>query len=157
MNTEAKQGDTNKSADSVEVKDDEIPSWTLRIEGRLIDPPGTTWKNRPAPRKFTEFIQSLIVELDRDPNQYKDNTVSWNRSLATEDMDGFEIKRMGDQNVKARILIQPCTPTDKYELTSPALCDLLDIRGAVTRAEVIRGLWQYIKLNDLQDPNDSEL
>ncbi|KAJ1936354.1 SWI/SNF and RSC complex subunit Ssr3, partial [Linderina pennispora] len=31
------------------------PAWTLRIEGRLLDAPGTTSKSRPGQHKFSEF------------------------------------------------------------------------------------------------------
>ncbi|KAJ1914324.1 SWI/SNF and RSC complex subunit Ssr3 [Mycoemilia scoparia] len=176
---ETKKGENEDptAGEEININDDEIPSWTLKIEGRLIDPPGTTWKNRPAPRKFTEFIKSMVVEFDRDPNQYKDNTVNWvnpainpanltNTAAAAgggggtfEQQDGFEIKRMGDQNVKAKIILQLKSPVEKYEISSPKLRELLNIEAGqtVTRATVIRSLWHYIKKNDLQDSNNPEL
>ncbi|KAJ2749279.1 SWI/SNF and RSC complex subunit Ssr3, partial [Coemansia nantahalensis] len=134
----------------------EVPSWTLRIEGRLVDQPGTTWKTRPAGHKFSEFVNSMVVELERDPELYSDNVVQWRRSTAEADVDGFEIKRRGDEDVRARIMLDIRTATDRFKVGSPLLRELLDVRGTVSKAGFIMKLWQYIKFNNLQDSDDPD-
>ncbi|KAJ1734399.1 SWI/SNF and RSC complex subunit Ssr3 [Coemansia biformis] len=134
----------------------EAPSWTLRIEGRLVDQPGATSKARPAAHKFSEFISSMVVELERDPELYSDNVVQWRRGAAEGDVDGFEIKRRGDEDVRAKILLDIRTATDRFKVNSPLLRELLDIRGSISKAGFIMKLWQYIKFNNLQDSDDPD-
>ncbi|KAJ1941941.1 SWI/SNF and RSC complex subunit Ssr3, partial [Kickxella alabastrina] len=135
----------------------DAPSWTLRVEGRLVDPPGTTWKTRPPPHKFSEFLNSMVVELDRNTELFGDNTVQWRRAAAENDVDGFEIKRRGDEDVRAKIMLDIRTATDRFKVNSPLLRELLDIRGNISKSAFIMKLWQYIKLNDLQDAEDPDL
>ncbi|KAJ1806793.1 SWI/SNF and RSC complex subunit Ssr3 [Coemansia sp. RSA 2598] len=132
------------------------PSWTLRVEGRLVDPPGTTWKTRPASHKFSEFLNSMTVEMDRSTELFGDNTVQWRRAAAEADVDGFEIKRRGDEDVRTRIILDIRTATDRFKVNHPLMRELLDIRGPVTKAAFIMKLWQYIKLNGLQDAEDPD-
>ncbi|KAJ2664518.1 SWI/SNF and RSC complex subunit Ssr3 [Coemansia sp. RSA 1200] len=134
----------------------EAPSWTLRIEGRLVDPPGTSSKARLPAHKFSEFINSMVVELERDPELYADNVVQWRRSAAECDVDGFEVKRRGDEDVKTKIMLDIRTATDRFKVNSPILRELLDIRGTISKAGFIMKLWQYIKLNSLQDSEDPD-
>ncbi|KAJ2358399.1 SWI/SNF and RSC complex subunit Ssr3, partial [Coemansia sp. RSA 2618] len=92
----------------------EAPSWTLRIEGRLLDAAGAATKARPA-HKFSEFVNSMVVELERDPELYSDNVVQWRRAAAEGDVDGFEVKRRGDEDVKAKIMLDIRTATDRFK------------------------------------------
>ncbi|KAI8325006.1 hypothetical protein GQ54DRAFT_36855 [Martensiomyces pterosporus] len=157
--TGAAAGNDDTDADGKDAKPEaatEAPSWTLRVEGRLVDPPGTTWKTRPAPHKFSEFLNSMVVELDRDPGLHSDNVVQWRRGAAENDVDGFEIKRRGDDDVRAKVILDIRTATDRFKVNHPLLRELLDIRGPVSKAGFIMKLWQYIKLNNLQDSDDPD-
>ncbi|KAJ1731142.1 SWI/SNF and RSC complex subunit Ssr3 [Coemansia sp. Benny D160-2] len=149
--TDAEGKGTGARLDSAEA-----PSWTLRIEGRLVDPPGTSSKARLPAHKFSEFINSMVVELERDPELYADNVVQWRRSAAEGDVDGFEVKRRGDEDVKTKIMLDIRTATDRFKVNSPVLRELLDIRGTISKAGFIMKLWQYIKLNSLQDSEDPD-
>jgi len=91
------------------------PSWTMRIEGRLLEPlatAGTTTAyqlnlaTKRAP-KFSQLVRKIVVELDRDPSLYPDsnNLIEWIPTVDHQPVDGFEIKRTGDQNVNARVII----------------------------------------------------
>ncbi|KAJ1849032.1 SWI/SNF and RSC complex subunit Ssr3, partial [Coemansia sp. RSA 2708] len=134
----------------------DAPSWTLRIEGRLLDATGATPKARATPHKFSEFINSMVVELERDPDLYSDNVVQWRRAAADNDVDGFEVKRRGDEDVKVKIMLDIRTATDRFKVNSPLLRELLDIRGPISKAGFIMRLWQYIKFNNLQDGDDPD-
>ncbi|KAJ2597888.1 SWI/SNF and RSC complex subunit Ssr3 [Coemansia sp. RSA 1286] len=159
-NLAANQGAVGANDDSdlgdAERTEATAPSWTLRVEGRLVDPPGTTWKTRPATHKFSEFLNSMTVEMDRNTELFGENIVQWRRAAAEADVDGFEIKRRGDEDVFVRIFLDIRTATDRFQVHHPLMRELLDIRGPVTKAEFIMKLWQYIKLNSLQDAEDPD-
>ena len=73
----------------------DVPSWTLRIEGRLLDPSFRSRAGaalsahataaRIGAHKFSNLIKSCVVEFSRDPNLYPDeslgasNIVEWHR------------------------------------------------------------------------------
>ncbi|KAJ2372060.1 SWI/SNF and RSC complex subunit Ssr3, partial [Coemansia sp. RSA 2603] len=103
-----------------------------------------------------EFLNAMTVELDRSTELYGENTVQWRRAAGVADVDGFEIKRRGDENVRAIIALDLRTATDRFKVNHPLLRELLDIRGPITKAAFIMKLWQYIKLNNLQDSDDPD-
>ncbi|KAK9474727.1 uncharacterized protein V1510DRAFT_359896 [Dipodascopsis tothii] len=141
-----------------------IPSWQLRIEGRLLDDDGNALPQSlddPARRKFSSFFQNITVELDRPRELYGDsNVIVWSQPQPTPGMpqpppvtfDGMDIKRKGDTNVRARILLYLRTAPEKYKL-SPALAAVIGSRDA-TRQQVVMGLWQYVKYHELQDEDE---
>ena len=81
--------DTKKKESSQE----EVPSWTMRIEGRLLDPSfrsragaalsAQATASRIGAHKFSNLIRSCVVEFVRDPNLYPDggqgDVVEWHR------------------------------------------------------------------------------
>ncbi|KAJ2780448.1 SWI/SNF and RSC complex subunit Ssr3 [Coemansia interrupta] len=134
----------------------DAPSWTLRVEGRLVDPPGVQQKTRAPAHKFSEFLNAMTVEMDRSTELYGENTVQWRRGVGVAEVDGFEIKRRGDEDVRTRIMLDLRTATDRFNVNPPLLRELLDIRGPITKATFIMKLWQYIKLNGLQDSDDPD-
>ncbi|KAL1920286.1 uncharacterized protein VTP21DRAFT_1432 [Calcarisporiella thermophila] len=132
------------------------PSWTLRIEGRLLEPSSSSSKNRPPSKKFSSFFRSIVVELERDPTLYPEgNLVEWVKTPTSQEVDGFEIKRKGDANVKARIMLHLDYSPAKFKL-SPELADLLGVR-VDTKPQVLLNLWQYVKNNKLQDSQDKRI
>ncbi|CAG8516225.1 20078_t:CDS:2, partial [Racocetra persica] len=132
-----------------------IPAWTLKIEGRLLDPINAK-NTRPPTRKFSHFFKSIIVELDRDPEMYPEgNLIEWNKTSDADDVDGFEIKRKGDSNLKAKIFLNLDQQPPRYKL-SPELESILDIQEE-TKPGIIMALWQYIKHNNLQDNEDKRI
>lgn len=74
---------------------DAIPSWTLRVEGRLLEPTFRSRANaaqslqaaqqRVGANKFSNHIRSAVVELLRDPALYPagENIVEWHRPTPT--------------------------------------------------------------------------
>ncbi|KZS95948.1 SWI/SNF complex 60 kDa subunit [Sistotremastrum niveocremeum HHB9708] len=130
-----------------------IPSWSFKVEGRLLP---STEPSRPieqSPRKFSSFIKSLTVEMDRDPSLYGDaNVVEWRRNPGLPDQDGFEIKRRGDMSIAARVVLHLEHTPERYKL-APQLSSILQLKEA-PRVTVISALWNYIKINQLQDKVD---
>ncbi|KAI8812324.1 SWI/SNF complex 60 kDa subunit [Cladochytrium replicatum] len=130
-----------------------VPSWTLRIEGRLLDPPNSR-KSQPNPPKFSTFVSRVAVRLFRDPSYAEGNIIEWYKQPNAPECDGFEIKRMGDRDVHAQILIYLANTQDRYRLRED-LATLLDIHTD-TKENIIMALWQYIKVNKLQDSEDKK-
>ncbi|KAK9321409.1 hypothetical protein V1517DRAFT_326520 [Lipomyces orientalis] len=134
-----------------------IPSWLLRIEGKLLD--DSTPIDSPHRRKFTSFFQSIAIELDRPKDLYPDgNIVVWNQQtkpgLPPQPMsDSVDIKRKGDTDINARISFYLATSPERFKL-SAALSTVLGGLKEQTRQEVVMGLWQYIKSRNLQDPDE---
>lgn len=57
----------------INIADNRIPSWTLRIEGKLLETISSSrYKNHQWP-KFSSFFKSVVVELDRDPELYPED------------------------------------------------------------------------------------
>jgi SWI/SNF-related matrix-associated actin-dependent regulator of chromatin subfamily D len=68
-----------------------IPSWTFKVEGRLLDIVSCCYNcihrplsmvsqananSRIPARKFTSFLKGIIIEFDRDPNIYSDGNIA---------------------------------------------------------------------------------
>ncbi|KAK9686982.1 SWI/SNF and RSC complex subunit Ssr3 [Basidiobolus ranarum] len=127
-----------------------VPSWILKVEGRIVDSTGKLIPDQP---KFSSFIHSMNIELDRDPMLYSEgNKIEWSKPSSGQETDGFEIKRRGDTDVRAKIELTLNNPAETYKL-SKALAQLLGFETG-SQSTVIMGLWQYIKFNSLQDPQE---
>lgn len=70
-----------------------MPSWELRVEGRLLDDA----KNEPnkVKRKFSSFFKSLVIELDKELYGPDNHLVEWHRTLTTQETDGFQVQCLG--------------------------------------------------------------
>jgi len=130
-----------------------IPAWQLKIEGRLLELPNQRSRDKGPPRQFSTFVKSAIVELDRDPALYPDgNIVEWHRGPSQPPLDGFTIRRTGDTQTKARLVMHLEHHPDQYKIHAE-LGGILGLREE-SRAGVIQALWNYIKIQGLQDKVD---
>jgi len=131
-------------------------SWELKVEGRLLDDPvhpnrGDGQKHK---RKFSSFFKSLVIELDKDLYGPDNHLVEWHRTQNTQETDGFQVKRVGDKNVRCTMLFMLNYLPPQFKLDS-RLARLLGIHTQ-TRPVIIQGLWQYIKSHKLQDSHERE-
>ncbi|KAI6012847.1 SWI/SNF complex 60 kDa subunit [Pisolithus microcarpus] len=131
-----------------------IPAWSFRVEGRLLELPNQRSRDKVVPRKFSTFIKRMVVELDRDPNLYPDgNILEWPRAQGVQpSLDGFTIRRTGDQPTRIRVIIHLEQNPEQYKI-SPELGNVLGIKEE-SQIGVIQTLWNYIKINGLQDKVD---
>ncbi|KAG8714226.1 SWI/SNF complex component snf12 [Ceratobasidium sp. 394] len=135
-----------------------VPSWTLRIQGRLLplESEGEPAGNQPTP-KFSSLLKAMRVEMERDPALYPEpNHVEWHNNPQESPVNGFNITRRGDQPItRIRILLH-LAPQDpqlvKFKL-SPALSALLDISVA-TRPDAVAAVWAYVRSHGLFDKSD---
>uniref|UniRef100_A0A182KDC1 DM2 domain-containing protein n=1 Tax=Anopheles christyi TaxID=43041 RepID=A0A182KDC1_9DIPT len=130
------------------------PSWELRVEGRLLEDAGGKPDGPKLKRKFSSFFKSLVIELDKElygPDNY---LVEWHRTHATQETDGFQVKRTGCRNVRCTILLLLDYQPLQFKL-DPRLARLLGVHTQ-TRPVIISALWQYIKTHRLQDAHERE-
>lgn len=67
-------------------------------------------------------------------------------------LDGFEIKRRGDQPLDCRIIIHLDQYPEKFKVLPP-LCDMIGITEE-SRSVVLSAVWKYIKTVGAQDKDD---
>jgi len=135
-----------------------IPAWQLKIEGRLLEVPNQRAKDKVPPRKFSTLIKKMIVELDRDPALYTDgNIVEWPRAAAHQNpaLDGFTIRRTGDTPTKIRIIAYLEHYPEQHKVKNE-LGSVLGLQEE-SRSGVIQALWNYIKIQGLQDKVDRRM
>ncbi|XP_077978041.1 SWI/SNF-related matrix-associated actin-dependent regulator of chromatin subfamily D member 1-like isoform X1 [Glandiceps talaboti] len=138
----------------VEEEEGSVPSWELRVEGRLLDDPNAPKYDAKTKRKFSSFFKSLVIELDKDLYGPDNHLVEWHRTSTTTETDGFQVKRPGNENVKCTLLLLLDHQPPQYKLDS-RLARLLGVHTQ-TRPVIINALWQYIKTHKLQDPDERE-
>ncbi|KAI5118709.1 hypothetical protein M0805_004509 [Coniferiporia weirii] len=137
-----------------------IPSWVFKIEGRLLDPSGRS-RDKGAQKRFSDVVKHLVVDLERDPNLYPDgNTVEWRHpqtlpQAGPPPVDGFAVRRTGDSPTKVRVTMYLEHSPDQFKV-HPELSAILDVKEE-SHMGVIAALWNYIKMNNLQDKVDRRL
>ncbi|KAJ1300093.1 hypothetical protein OPQ81_002575 [Rhizoctonia solani] len=138
-----------------------VPSWTLRIQGRLLEQgaggEGTSTGASAPPPKFSSLLKAMRVEIERDQSLYPEpNLVEWHNTPQEQPVNGFNITRRGDQPLtRIRIMLHPA-PQDpslaRFKL-SPQLSNLLDMTSA-TRPDAISAMWNYVRAHNLFDKID---
>ncbi|KAA8916890.1 hypothetical protein TRICI_001009 [Trichomonascus ciferrii] len=135
-----------------------VPTWNLRIEGRLVD---DTPADTPGRRCFSSFFTSIIVELENEDSEAppEDKVVEWHEPPPgtgnNAEFDVLDIRRKGDQNINAKITLQLKEYPNKFKL-SPPLAKLLAL-DEETKPGVVVALWQYIRFHRLQDLDEKRL
>lgn len=112
--------------------------------------------------RFSHFFKALTVDFDRKRVMVANEaaSVEWRKPdktpasanlPAAADFDELTFKRNGDDN--QNITINLYRHDDERFEVSPELADVIDMREA-TRPEAIMGLWEYIKLMNLQEDEE---
>lgn len=112
--------------------------------------------------KFSHFFKGMTVDFER--NRAKDGAeqiVEWKKPALPPnainlpnpaDFDQLEFKRGGDENLNITINLIRDEAQERF-LLSPPLADIMDSTEA-TRAEVVTGIWEYIKTMGLQEDDE---
>nr|XP_010926764.1 SWI/SNF complex component SNF12 homolog [Elaeis guineensis] len=148
---------SNQARRTAEPENAEPPSWSLKITGRIVedeiksDPVKGSWKPKTLDPKFSTFFKRVVVQLDE--HLYPDDPVIvWESSRSAAPVEGFEIKRKGDKEFTARILLEMNDMPEEFRL-SPALKKVLGIEFN-TRAAIIARLFNYVKRKRLRNRSD---
>lgn len=130
-----------------------IPQWELKLEGMLLDVGGLQ-PDAKSKAKFSSFFNNVVIELDKDTYGPDNHLAEWHRTTTSSELDGFTVTRPGEGTVKCTILLTLNYQPIQYKLTSK-LARLLGVHTA-TRPDIINTVWQYVKTNRLQDPQERE-
>lgn len=131
---------------------------TTTERAKISGPPG------PTPR-LSHFFKEINVDFDkaRYRNGVEQN-VEWRRpeqnarsqAAATlppaADFDELTFKRNGDENMNVNINLHRYEIPERFQF-SPELADVVDMSEG-TQQEAVMGLWEYIRLNGLQEDEE---
>lgn len=156
-------------------------TYKVKIEGRLIEDPEDDIlasdeedakmtdgddqkkeKQSPADRKFSHYFKSISVEFDKlrnaasqNPNVDPAMQIEWKKTPQAADVDCIEFTRKGDENLNITVNLVRDEQLERYRL-SQALAGTLDMEEA-DRAEVVMGIWEYVKAMGLQEDEERRL
>ena len=119
--------------------------------------------------RFSFFFSEMTVEFPPHMPASDQTTVHWKKpeiaraagagagaggaaAHAGADFDELTFKRVGDENMNIVIKLTRQEDPERYLLTHD-LAEIIDMKEA-TATEVMMGLWEYIKINKLQDHED---
>lgn len=105
--------------------------------------------------KFTTFIKNALIEIGNDNvdisvddferQRNSSDLVEWNKTAENStESDGFEVKRIGENQVDVRIFLYLDYSPQVYKITNE-LARLLGTQAG-TKPQIIMALWQYIKV-----------
>ncbi|KAG9075559.1 SWI/SNF complex component snf12, partial [Ceratobasidium sp. 370] len=161
-----------------------VPSWTLRIQGRLLplessSSEGESAGNQPTP-KFSSLLKAMRVEMERDPALYPEpNHVEWHSNPQEQPVNGwsldalalprvstfnlprfiltgFNITRRGDQPLtRIRILLH-LAPQDPQSVKFKLSPALAALLdiSVATRPDAVAAVWAYVRSHGLFDKSD---
>ena len=92
----------------------------------------------------------MFIQISDKTGAVRD-TMEWSKQqmpLLADAMDGFEVKRKGNEELNCKLLLFLDYVPERFRL-SPALSSILSLHTE-TRPRIIMTLWQYIKLHKLQ-------
>jgi chromatin remodeling complex protein RSC6 len=153
-------------------------TWRVKVVGKLLDEVDETAsddedemeiedgtengvvkpeKQKAEPKKFSHHFKAVSVEYDKArnmPNAHIDPSlqVEWKKTPQSAEFDCFEFQRKGDENQNITISLVRDEPVERYRL-SQALSNALDMEEA-DRAEVVMGIWEYVKATGLQEDEE---
>jgi chromatin remodeling complex protein RSC6 len=135
-----------------------------------MDEDGATTINSKTPAKakktyFSQFFQGISVDFDKQRfRNGAEQPVEWKRPESNAraqpgasqspdaEFDEFTFKRNGDENMNVSINLFRFEVPERYQF-SPDLAEVVDLNEG-TPQEAVMGLWEYIRLNGLQEDEE---
>ena len=166
-------------ADAFDFNSGEDGTYRVKIEGKLLDDDNDETKlldesdeedtemgdgeERPKsrgtqiklPRKrFSHFFKTISVEFDKARGMVPETVpqIEWKKQPGAADFDTLEFERKGDENQNVTINLFRDEQPERFRL-SQALAQTLDAEEA-DRAEVVMGIWEYVKTMGLQEDEE---
>eukprot|EP00826_Nyctotherus_ovalis_P001385 TRINITY_DN1020_c0_g2_i6.p3 TRINITY_DN1020_c0_g2~~TRINITY_DN1020_c0_g2_i6.p3 ORF type:complete len:187 (-),score=52.24 TRINITY_DN1020_c0_g2_i6:1235-1795(-) len=140
--------------------DVKVPAWKLVIQGKvkvLEDMEDKEQAIAVAPYlKMTRFVKKIDIEFNKEQADFPN--LEWNRDTHSKELgekDGIEILREGNKELNLTILIYINHSPKQYKV-KPELSSIIGIKQC-TRLQAISALWEYIKINRLQDQQDRQI
>lgn len=115
---------------------------------------------KPAPKKFSHYFKAISVEYEKNrmnPNMPIDPSMQmeWKKTPQTPEFDCVDFTRKADENLNITISLVRDEPVERYRLSN-ALANALDMEEA-DRAEVVMGIWEYVKAMGLQEDDERRM
>lgn len=150
---EAKAGG-DAGADAVDKMDTDSPA-KPKQQKPVSAKPGQRYR-------FSHFFKALTVDFERNRGRPgpQEPSVEWKKPdktptssnlPAAADFDELTFKRQADENQNVTINLYR-HEDDRFEV-SPELAEIIDMHEA-TRQEAIMGVWEYIKITNLQEDEE---
>ena len=158
-------------------------TYKVKIEGKILDEPeddildsdseedqemedaeeAKKEKKRPQTKhKFSNYFKAISVEYDKIKNAVNTNPnidpsmqIEWKKSPQATEFDCLEFTRKGDESLNVTFNLVRDEQLERYRL-SQALAGTLDMEEA-DRAEVVMGIWEYVKAMGLQEDEERRL
>ena len=156
-NTNISNNNNKKTTKQIQIQIKEKLFWVIRIQGKLQNI--FQGQSRGFFRKFSYFFNKINLKFQYQQSQtqsqdrYQD--IEWTR-IPNSDVDSFEIKRpiedfqkLSNEFLNLKIQFHLNYLHQEYKI-SDELKKLLGI-SQETRPRILNYLWQYIKINSLQD------
>lgn len=146
-------------SDMFDIYQENTPSeiyWTLRFQGKIIYNSEMNVPENNSFRKFTYFFNKVIFKFESIEGTPPLEDIEWNRN--SNDTDGFEIKRPIIIGIPKKVKIYYFLNnfSQKYSIINQDLANLIGV-SKDTRPRILYYIWQYIKLNSLQDKENNNL
>lgn len=112
---------------------------------------------KPQPKKFTHYFKGVSIEYEKhqlNPNMPIDPStrMEWKKTPQMPEYDCIDFTRKGDETQNVTINLVRDEPVERYRLSN-ALANALDMEEA-DRAEVVMGIWEYVKAMGLQEDDE---
>jgi SWI/SNF-related matrix-associated actin-dependent regulator of chromatin subfamily D len=141
-------------------EDVKVPAWKLVVQGKIRVSDKEQDKEEAMAispyLKMTRFVKKIEIMFNKDQVDYP--SLEWNRETYNKELgekDGIEILREGNKELDLNILIQINYSPKQYKVR-PELYSVIGIKQC-TRLQAISALWEYIKINRLQDQQDRQV
>jgi SWI/SNF-related matrix-associated actin-dependent regulator of chromatin subfamily D len=112
-------------------------------------------KQAKSPQKrLSHFFKSISVEFEKAKGMPTEamTQIEWKKQAGAADFDCLEFERKGDENLNVTINLVRDEVPERFRL-SQALSQTLDAEEA-DRAEVVMGIWEYVKASNLQEDEE---
>ena len=147
-----------------EPEDDVLNSDDEQEDQEMVDPADSKpeTERQQSKHKFSHSFKSISVEFDKirntvgvNPNIDPSMQIEWKKNPQSTEFDCLEFTRKGDETLNITFNLVRDEQLERYRL-SQALAGTLDMEEA-DRAEVVMGIWEYVKAMGLQEDEERRL
>lgn len=131
--------------------------WSLNFRGKIEE--SEVEEKDFLNKKFSSFFNKIIFKFEEMPGSPKIKDIEWiNDKNSFKQNDGFEIKRSFLQSFpkSVKVCYYLSNNNMKYFITNNDLKYLLGITEA-SKIQILYHIWNYIKLNNLQDKDNNSI
>ena len=127
------------------------PSWTLQVQGSVLErnPLGDGYVYSRDAQKMSKYFKNITVAIGD-----QGDLIEWNPQTQS-GVDGFEVKRCGNEDVLVRLFCQLETSPPIFRL-SEKMKTFTKV-DSETRSRVLLAIYSHVKQKNLQNPNNRKI